>query len=334
MPENVLLLSTVTPVYRGEDYLAKLVAALVELRERLAQEQSPVILAESIFVDDGAVDRSHEVLLELQREHPWIRVVALSRNFGQHPATIAGILHSSGDWVATLDEDLQHSPKYLIDMFQQVARFGADVVYANPSTPVHGSVLRDGASKLFKRVLATMSGNPAVRRFNSYRLVRGVVARAAAAVSSYDTYFDVALGWFSNSVASIELPLVDHRYQSGGRSSYSWMELFRHARRMLITSQVRVLRLGMVAGLGSLLLSFAAIMFVTLKKIISPGSIDVAGWPTLAIGILFFGGLTSFLVGICLEYMTVLVNNVQGRPTFLTIDRSRDVVLRDWLMGK
>jgi glycosyltransferase involved in cell wall biosynthesis len=334
MPENVLLLSTVTPVYRGEEYLGKLVAALTELKERLVREHSPIMLAESIFVDDGAVDRSYEVLLELQKQHSWIRVISLSRNFGQHPATIAGILHSSGDWVATLDEDLQHSPKYLIDMFQQVARFGADVVYANPSAPVHGSVLRDGASKSFKFVLAKMSGNPAVRRFNSYRLVRGVVARAAAAVSSYDTYFDVALGWFSNRIASIELPLVDERYRSGGGSSYSWMQLLRHARRMLVTSQVKLLRLGMVAGLASLLLSLAAIMYVTFRKMISPESIDVAGWPTLAIGILFFGGLTSFLVGICLEYMTVLVNNVQGRPTFLTIDRSRDGVLKDWLMGR
>ena len=97
-----VLLSTVTPVYRGERHLAQLVAELAAVRSRLEEADEPLVLAEAIFVDDASVDGSSEVLEDAKSRYPWVRVIHLSKNFGQHPATIAGILHSSGDWVATL----------------------------------------------------------------------------------------------------------------------------------------------------------------------------------------------------------------------------------------
>src|ERR1043166_8574160 len=93
-------LSTVTPVYRGAEFLRELVDALADIRADLAARHHPIELVESIFVDDDAVDDSAAVLEQLQQAHAWIRIVHLSRNFGQHGATIGGILHSSGDWVA------------------------------------------------------------------------------------------------------------------------------------------------------------------------------------------------------------------------------------------
>src|ERR1700719_2412838 len=94
-----LLLSTVTPVYSGARYIPELVEALQAARQELRDRQLPVELLEAIFVDDASVDDSAAVLRELQKTHPWVRLVQLSRNFGQHGATVAGILHSSGHWV-------------------------------------------------------------------------------------------------------------------------------------------------------------------------------------------------------------------------------------------
>lgn len=327
---SALLLSTVTPVYRGEKYLRELVKLLADLRERFLTEGWPIALAESIFVDDGSVDQSSKLLSELEKEFDWVKVIYLSRNYGQHPATVAGILHSSGDWIATLDEDLQHLPAHLSEMFRQVAERGVDVVYANPLKPVHGSILRDGASRLYKMVLSRLSGNPTVRKFNSFRLIRGSIARAAAAVSSYDTYFDIALGWFSSRIGDIKLNLADLRYQESGKSGYSWWQLMQHARRMLTSSQVKLLRLGTIIGVLSLLASAALIAFLVFTKYFYPETVNVLGWTTLAIGILFYGGLTACLIGICLEYIAILIHRAQGRPTFLTIDRAGDQALADW----
>lgn len=130
---NRISMSTVTPVYRGEKTLRDLVLALDEFKQKLESSDSPVRLVESIFVDDGSTDRSADVLATLKNEFAWIQVITLSRNFGQHPATIAGILHTCGDWVATLDEDLQHHPRLLHELLREAVTTQSDLVYANPN---------------------------------------------------------------------------------------------------------------------------------------------------------------------------------------------------------
>src|SRR5882672_7517570 len=103
------------------------------------------------------------------------------------PATIAGILHTSGDWVVTLDEDLQHSPARIEDLLRKAIIHRSDIVYANAETRVHQSHLRDVGSRLYKHVMKLMTGNPNVTAFNSFRLIRGDVARAASSTCGHDT---------------------------------------------------------------------------------------------------------------------------------------------------
>ncbi|MFA6054516.1 MAG: glycosyltransferase, partial [Thermodesulfovibrionales bacterium] len=88
--------STVIPIYSGKDYLPALVAELAELRAIWNDDNAPLQLIEAIFVDDASSDNSAAVLEELAKQYAWIRIVTLSKNFGQHPATIAGILYSAG----------------------------------------------------------------------------------------------------------------------------------------------------------------------------------------------------------------------------------------------
>src|SRR5262245_52416184 len=168
-------LSTITPVYQGEAFLHDLVRELAAVRTSFEKEGLPVRLIEAIFVDDGSVDDSFAVLTRLQAEYDWVQVIALSRNFGQHPATVAGILHSSGDWVATLDEDLQHHPKYLRQLLVEAIVQRQDVMYATSEGGTHGSYFRDLSSRLCKAAVARLTGNPHVRKFSSFRMMRGSI---------------------------------------------------------------------------------------------------------------------------------------------------------------
>src|SRR6056297_1423832 len=103
-------ISVVVPVYSGAKYLKRLTEEVERLKETWAAQDAPIAISELIFVNDDAIDDSHAVVSDLVQERPWIVSLDLSRNYGQHAATIAGILHSSGDWVVTLDEDMQHPP--------------------------------------------------------------------------------------------------------------------------------------------------------------------------------------------------------------------------------
>jgi glycosyltransferase involved in cell wall biosynthesis len=322
--DRVFLLSTVTPVFRGSRYLRQLVEELERLREDLASKSIRLELREAIFVADSPIDDSEGVLAKLASEHDWIRVLTLSRNYGQHPATVAGILHSSGDWIATLDEDLQHHPKTLLPMLAMAVAGHHDVVYAKPLGPVHRSGFRNVSSRLFKRVVIRLSGNRFAADFNSFRLMRGSVARASAAVSGHDTYFDVALTWFTDRLTSCETELRDPR---GADSGYRLGALLSHARRMLYSSEIGALRLGTAVGLLALFTSLALGAFVVIFKLARPELVQMRGWPSLILAISFFGGLTTFLAGLAVEFSASLVLRAQGRPTFFVIDRTADNVL-------
>lgn len=320
-------LSTVTPVYQGARYLRELVAELEAVRTALAREQSPLELLEAIFVDDAAIDTSAEVLAELQADRPWLRVVHLSRNFGQHAATAAGILHSSGDWVATLDEDLQHHPRHLVPLLLEACRHHHDVVYASATGSVHRSAFRNVSSRLYKLLVGWLAGNPSIRKFSSFRVIRGSIARAAASVSTHDTYLDVVITWFTNRLASLDFPLHDIRSEAGNTSAYTLRRLLRHARRMLISSEIKLLRIGGAIG-GLALLTSTVLGCATLTlKLFYPERITVAGWASLFLAVSFFGGLISLLVSIVLEYLTTLLIHAEGKPPFFVVERNQDAVV-------
>ena len=323
-------LSTVTPVFQGAGYLEELVEALAAVRNEFEVKNFPIELTEAIFVNDEPIDDSARLLEDLRTTHHWVKTVQLSRNFGQHPATVAGILHSSGDWVATLDEDLQHHPRLLLPLLLHCVTQNLDVVYARGETPVHQSGFRDISSRLFKTLVSKLTGNPHIRKFNSFRVMRGSIGRAAAAVSAHDTYFDISVSWFTNRIGVLPLPLKDQRYIEGKKSGYGIRELLRHAWKMMASSELRMLRVGATMGVLSLLGSFALAAAAIVAKILFPETIPVPGWTSMLLVILFFGGLISFLAGIGLELITALVVQAKGKPAFFIIDRNKDDLLRAW----
>ena len=328
-----ITISTVTPVYQGEKYLHELVSTLQELKDRWEISDSGLTLIESIFVCDSPVDDSIKVLNKLKNDHPWIQVITLSMNFGQHAATTAGISHSSGDWVITLDEDLQHHPKYIERLLAACASTSEDICYAKPTSSVHRSVARDALAFWYKRMVGYLIGNPNVRHFNSFRCIRGSVARAVAAVSSPDTYFDVVVGWFTNKIVYDDIDLIDLRNQSGEvKSGYSIKSLIRHGQRMLLTEKIKILRVIILLGSVSFLFSLLFSLYVIYKIYFLQDPADqVRGWPSTIISIYFFGGLTCLILGMIVENTSDMIRRMRGRPAYFVVDRSSDDMLREIL---
>ncbi|WP_158442390.1 glycosyltransferase [Paracoccus aminophilus] len=325
-----IAVSVIVPVYSGAEYLERLLDALSELRLSWRRQQAPFHLAEVIFADDAAIDGSGAIIDEMARRHDWVIALHLSRNFGQHPATIAGILHSSGDWVVTMDEDLQHRPEVISDLLRKATVDQSDIVYANPKSQVHEAALRDRGSRAFKRLMRWLTDNDHISSFNSFRLIRGPMARAAASVCSHDTYLDIALSWFTKRVGVLPVEMKDERYIKTGKSGYSVKSLLSHARRMVFSSQIKLLRIGALLGLIAMAFSLLAMLYFLFLKIFFPGAIEVEGWTSLFLAITFFGGLSAFMLGIILQYLSSIVLRAHGKPTFFTIDRSDDQIVTDW----
>ena len=311
-PEHVL--SVVIPVYGGGDHLGD-VGNELEPYTHLGTTSGgrPFRVGEVILVHDGGADGSPRVMRELAAKYPFVRTLWMSRNFGQHAATLAGIASTGGDWVVTMDEDGQHDPRFLPDMLDVALAERAKVVYARPVNPPHHSAFRNVTSRYAKRVVNLFSGVADAALFQSYRLILGEVARSIAAYAGSGVYLDVALGWVVGraSTAPVEL-----RSEGEDRiSSYSLKRLLGHFLRMVLTGGTRGLRivslLGVVfAGLGLVLAAYLVV-----QQLVSPT--DVQGWTSMVVVVLITSGAILFSLGVIAEYIGVTVNAALGKPLYL-----------------
>lgn len=318
-------LSIVVPIYSGQDYLVELFQRVAVVKKELESKNWPMQIGELILVNDGAVDSSPDIMDDLASDHSWVVALHHSRNFGQHPATITGILNSSGDWVATIDEDLQHPPEAICALLEQTIRQRADLLYVRPKDGSHKNLFRDVSSKIAKSLTGSLSGNKSIQDVSSFRILRGTIARATASVSGHDTYFDVALSWFTNRIESTAIEMVDERFVSQKRSGYRYRSLISHARRMLFTGQIKILRAAGFVGLSTAGLSFILGLILALIKLVRPDMIAVQGWTTQMLTTLLIGGLNLTLIGVAVEYLTTLSLRANGRPTSFVIDRKADL---------
>ena len=324
---EIITLSIVVPVYSGEKYLADLVAEIAELKNRWELAAVGLLIIEAIFVLDAPMDKSAERLGSLAESHTWLRLVDLSRNFGQHSATVAGILYSSGDWVVTLDEDLQHRPLAIETLLKQACAEQADVVYAQPRDWVHGGGYRDRLARVVKKLIAGLSGNRFVQSFNSFRLIRGDVSRAASSICAQSTYFDVALTWFTQRIATVSMVMSDDRYKLRRRSGYRFSTLVHHAKRLILTSDFRILRFTTFLSTLTFTLCIGFGAWVFYRRFLADQPIAVEGWTSLMIVILAFGSISVFMLGLIVEFLHMSMLQLQGKPTFFVVNRTGDTKL-------
>ena len=312
LPE-VARVSIVVPVYRGETTLEALLDGIAPLTvERLTPRGNRLVVCEVLLVHDCGPDRSDRVIESLATRHPFVRPVWLSRNFGQHAATLAGMAGAVGDWVATLDEDLQHDPRD-VDAFIDVAiEGGLQVVYAKPTNPAPHGVLRNSASWLAKSIANLLIGEGARGHFSSYRLVSGEVARGLAAYCGSGVYLDVALCWMVARVGYCPLELRNGR---GRTSGYSLRRLLSHFSCLVRTAGARPVRLVALFGLGLIVLAIAIAGYAAYAKL--TGRVAVEGWASLIIVIAFFSGCILTALGVIAEYLAQTMSIAMGKPLYV-----------------
>lgn len=312
--DNAHDLSVVIPVYRGETTLAKVLADLAPWHEPfLTPDGHLARVAEVLLVHDCGPDGSDRVIREVAAAYDWARPVWLSRNFGQHAATLAGMSSSGGDWVVTMDEDGQHDPADLGGLLDRAMEAQADVVYAAPVNEAPHGFLRNAASRLAKRSIRLLSGRGEATFFHSYRLMLGDVARSVAAYSGSGVYLDVALGWVSRRMVTAPVTLRSEDRSSG----YRWRTLLSHYWRMVVSGGTRVLRVVSLLGFLFAVLGFLLAAFVVYARL--SDQIDVTGWASTMVAVLLSSGVLLFAMGVVAEYLGVAVNMAMGKPLYLVV---------------
>jgi polyisoprenyl-phosphate glycosyltransferase len=307
------LISVVIPVYGGEAHLASVVEELEASTVTLISAGGRRYrVTEVLLVHDGGRDASPRVMRELAAKYSFVRPLWLSRNFGQHAATLAGIASSGGEWVVTMDEDGQHDPAAIGTLLDVAMDQQARVVYAQPTGAHPHTWFRNVSSRGAKRLINTVSGGADASLFHSYRLILGEVARSIAAYSGSGVYLDVALGWVVGRAATAPVAMRDEGERT---SSYSMRQLLSHFLRMVLTAGTRGLRLVSLLGIVLALVGLVLAGYIAIQQIVNPA--PVHGWSSMMVVVLLSSGAVLFSLGVVSEYIGVTVNTALGKPLYL-----------------
>ncbi len=306
-------ISVVIPTYRGAESLPPLIAELLKFTQSSVTSLGrPFRITEIILVHDCGPDRSDLCLEQLAASHSVVRPLWLSRNFGQHAATLAGMSSAVGDWILTMDEDGQQDPADLARMLDTAISGSLQLVYAQPTNAAPHGFWRNAASKLAKSISVNLLGLDRLGRFNSFRLVDGEVGRALAAYCGHGVYLDVGLSWVACRVGHCPVAL---REESGRPSGYSLIKLIAHFWALVLTTGTRPLRMITLTGVLSILAACGIAAWVIVSKML--GDVPVQGWASLVIVVSFFSGAILMALGVIAEYLAVTMGIAMGRPLYV-----------------
>jgi polyisoprenyl-phosphate glycosyltransferase len=313
--EAVVTVSVVIPVYRGESTLPGLIAEIAPLTVTQTTPQGRAFRVEEVLlVWDRGPGKSDATIRELAKQHNWIRPVWLSRNFGQHAATIAGMTSSGGDWIVTLDEDGQQDPAFIATMLDTAYTEHAQLVYGAPTNPPPHSRFRNVGSRFAKRLFAGSLAEGGFVEFNSYRLMLGEIGRSVAAYTGAGVYLDVALSWV---VADVATSPVTNRKEGRAAENYSYRRLFSHFIRMIVSSGTRPLAFVSWLGVFFVLAGAAVSIWVIYQRIV--GELIIAGWASTFIALMLIGGAVLLSLGIVAQYVGAATNMSLGKPLYIIV---------------
>ena len=306
-------ISVVIPVYQGEAHLEALVNELSDyFQPTNTLNDRRFIIAEILLVHDCGPDRSDLIIEDLAKKYSQIKIIWLTKNFGQHAATLAGMSSSGGDWIVTMDEDGQHDPRYIGSMIDKVLEHDLQLVYAKPSNNAPHGIIRNILSKLSKKIGIFFMGHSAIEHFHSYRLIKGEISRALAAYCGYGVFLDVALLWIVDRIGTCTVRLRD---EGDRKSGYDIKKLLAHFWNMLLTAGTRPLRLITLLGIFSVLLALLIGVFAIYIKLI--GESPVQGWASLVVVVSFFSGCILLSLGMIAEYLAVSMGIAMGKPLYV-----------------
>jgi glycosyltransferase involved in cell wall biosynthesis len=317
---ETLRVSVVIPVYSGEQTLSPLLRELAPMTHiQATPDGRPFEISEVILVWDRGPGRSDEAIRAMKAEHPFVRTVWLSRNFGQHAATLAGMTSASGDWIVTMDEDGQQDPAFIAPMIDRAYRDHAQLVYAEPTNNAPHGFLRNTASRTAKWLFIKFLAGRAFAEFNSYRLILGEVGRSVAAYTGSGVYLDVALSWVVADVT--KLPVLS-RAEGRPASNYSLNKLVSHFGRLVVSSGTRPLLFVSLLGAAFVVVGAVITIWVLTQRIF--GDVPVGGWSSVFIAILIVGGATLLSLGIIAQYVGAATNMSLGKPLYVVVSDPRD----------
>jgi len=299
-----MLISVVSPVYKAESLVEPLVEQIEEALDKITDSY------EIILVEDCGPDNSWQKIKGLSEKKSKLKGIKLSRNFGQQYAIQAGIDAAVGDFVVTMDCDLQDRPDQIIKLYQKALE-GYDIVQASRISR-KDSFLKKLFSSVFYKLLSYLSQTEQDSSIANFVIINRPVINALKDVNDYRRYYPMLLQWIGFKRTKVE---VLHSERPMGKSSYNFRNRINLALDTILTFSDKPLKLAVKLGFSlAMLASLISIIMIPLYFL---QNIYVPGWASLSVLLTFFSGIIICILGVVGLYVGKTFETVKKRPTYI-----------------
>ena len=308
------LISIIVPCYNEEESLPLFHEAV-----RKVMEQMPECRFEILLVNDGSKDRTLEVMRDLARKDPCVTYLSFSRNFGKEAAMYAGFCHAQGDYTAVMDADLQDPPDLLPEMYRILQSGEYDSVAARRVSRVGEPPIRSWFARRFYGLINRISEADIVDGARDFRLMKREMTESIVAMRESNRFSKGIFGWIGFRTYWMPYENVE---RVAGQTKWNFWGLFGYALDGIVNFSQVPLDLASWFGILMTGLSFLAILFIVVRKILFGD--PVAGWASTACIITFIGGIQLLCLGIIGKYLATVYLEVKKRPHFIISESNRE----------
>ncbi len=299
-----MFLSIVSPIYRAENIVKKLVAAIEKSVSGITSDY------EIILVEDGSPDRSWEVMESLSAENQKVISIKLSRNFGQHYAITAGLAEAKGEWIVVMDCDLQDVPAEIPRLLVK-AQEGFDLVFAQ-RTERQDTFFKRLTSHVFYAIFSYLTDTKQDSSIANFGIYHRKVIAAMLSMKDHIRYFPTMSQWVGFRKAY--LPVV-HAAREDGKSSYTFSKLLELAFNNMVAFSDKPLRIAVKLGLYLSLFALLIGIFYLYKY--ANGEIIVPGYASLIVSLWLLSGIIISILGVVGIYIGKTFERVKDRPVYI-----------------
>lgn len=308
-----MLLSLVVPCFNEEESISIFYNETIKSIESIMHE----VDIEFCFVDDGSTDNSLNEMKRLREKDKRVHYVSFSRNFGKEAALLAGLEKARGDFIVTMDVDLQDPPDLLPEMYQMITDSNSDYdcVATRRVTRKGEPAIRSFFARLFYKLINRMSTTEIVDGARDYRFMKRKMVDAVLLDREYNRFTKGIYSWVGFNTKWIEFENVE---RTAGETKWSFWKLFLYSIEGILAYSTTPLSISSVLGIVFCVLGFIAMLFIFVRAILFGD--PVAGWPSLACIIVFLGGIQLLCLGIIGLYISKIYLETKKRPIYIVRD--------------
>lgn len=309
------LVSIVVPVCNEAESVAAFMDEIQQTAAEVSRRFQNTIHLQLIFVDDGSRDDTIARLLDAPRAQLSFCIVQLSRNFGKEAAMTAGLNEAAGDAIVVIDVDLQDPPALIPEMIEHWIN-GAKVVLARRANRSEDSYLKRSTASCFYRLHNLISDVQIPRNVGDFRLMDRQVVNQVNRLGENRRFMKGLFAW-----VGFEPSIIDYTRsaRAAGQSKFSGLRLWRFAIEGITSFSTVPLAIWSYVGFALSLLSLSYAIVVVIQTLIL--GVDVPGYASLLVGILFLGGIQLMGIGILGEYIGRIYAEVKRRPSYVVAAR-------------